>query len=202
MINQRLEKKLNHIYESWQEIIDNEVANLNSLFEFHEITETAETIYKNLDNKIDETLTELNLVENVPEIFFGHLREELNQFKVELKETFDSFCNQLNQQLVMFMLRHNETPDSPDLPDSSEEDFDDSDDEQQQGLSFQRIQKFNKFQADKSFVGDQCVICMGDIEIGRKMMRLDCDGQHTFCQVCIKGWFAGHNTCPICRHEF
>ena len=205
VINQRLEKKLKHILESWQETIDTEMAHLNSLFEFHEIRETAETNYKNLDNKIDKTLTELNLVENVPEIFFGHLREELNQFKVELKETFDSFCNQLNQQLVMFMLRHNETPDSPDLPDSpdsSEEDFDDSDDEQQQGLSLQSIQQFEQFIADESFVGDQCVICMGDIEIGRNMMRLDCDGQHTFCQVCIEGWFADHNTCPVCRHKF
>ena len=196
MINQRLEKKLNHIYESWQEIIDNEMANLNSLFEFHEITETAETNYKNLDNKIDETLTELNLVENVPEIFFGHLREELYQFKVELYEKFDSFSDQLAEQLLLVMLRHNETPDSP------EEDFDDSDDEQQRGLTLQRIQQFEQFQADESHVGDQCAICMEEINIGRNMMRLDCDGHHTFCQVCIKGWFAGHNTCPICRHEF
>ena len=43
---------------------------------------------------------------------------------------------------------------------------------------------------------------MEDIEIGRKMMRLNCDGQHTFCQVCIERWFADHNTCPNCRHVF
>ena len=71
-----------------------------------------------------------------------------------------------------------------------------------QGFTPQRIQQFEQFTADESFVGDQCVICMGDIEVGRNMMRLDCDGQHTFCQVCIEGWFAGHNTCPICRHKF
>ena len=35
------------------------------------------------------------------------------------------------------------------------------------------IQQFEKFTADESFVGDQCVICMEDIEIGRNMMRLD-----------------------------
>ena len=69
-------------------------------------------------------------------------------------------------------------------------------------LSLQRIQQFCQFTADESFLGDQCVICQGDIEIGRNMMRLDCDGQHTFCQVCIEGWFAEHKTCPICRHEF
>ena len=70
------------------------------------------------------------------------------------------------------------------------------------GLLPARIQKFGKFQADESFVGDQCAICIGEYEIGRNMMRLDCDGQHTFCQVCIEGWFAEHNTCPICRHIF
>ena len=65
-----------------------------------------------------------------------------------------------------------------------------------------RIQHFSKFSADESIVGDQCVICMGNVEIGRSMMRLNCDGQHTFCQICIEGWFADHNTCPICRQEF
>ena len=70
------------------------------------------------------------------------------------------------------------------------------------GLLPARIQQFEQFQADKSFVGHQCAICIGEYEIGRNMMRLDCDGQHTFCQVCIEGWFAEHNTCPICRHIF
>ena len=70
------------------------------------------------------------------------------------------------------------------------------------GLTPQRIQRFERFTAGESFVGDQCVICMEDIEIGRNMLRLDCDGQHTFCQVCIEKWFANHKTCPTCRHEF
>ena len=71
-----------------------------------------------------------------------------------------------------------------------------------QGLTPKRIQQFEQFTADKSFVGEQCVICMEEIEIGRNMMRLNCDGHHTFCQVCIERWFANHKTCPICRHEF
>ena len=70
------------------------------------------------------------------------------------------------------------------------------------GLLSERIQQFRQFQADESFVDNQCAICMEDVEIGTNMMRLDCDGQHTFCQVCIEGWFAEHNTCPICRHTF
>ena len=79
---------------------------------------------------------------------------------------------------------------------------DDETDEERQGLAPQKIQRFNQFTADMSIVSDQCAICMGDIETGRNMMRLDCDGEHTFCQVCIEGWFAEHNTCPICRHTF
>ena len=70
------------------------------------------------------------------------------------------------------------------------------------GLSPERIQNFAHFTADESHVGDQCSICMENFEIGRNMMRLDCDGKHAFCQVCIEGWFADHNTCPICRHTF
>ena len=70
------------------------------------------------------------------------------------------------------------------------------------GLFTERIQKFAQFTADESHVGDQCSICMENFEIGRNMMRLDCDGKHAFCQVCIKGWFVDHKTCPICRHKF
>ena len=68
------------------------------------------------------------------------------------------------------------------------------------GLTPETIQLFDHFSAEKSLVGEQCNICMEDIEVGRKMMRLDC--KHVFCQVCIERWFADHNTCPNCRHVF
>ena len=70
------------------------------------------------------------------------------------------------------------------------------------GLLPARIKVFTQFKADKSHVSDQCSICMEYFEIGRNMMRLDCDGKHVFCQVCIEGWFADHKTCPLCRHVF
>ena len=70
------------------------------------------------------------------------------------------------------------------------------------GLTPTKIQQFHQFLADETLVGDQCGVCLGDIEVGRRMMRLDCDGQHVFCQVCVEGWFADHNTCPNCRHIF
>ena len=73
---------------------------------------------------------------------------------------------------------------------------------QKNGLTPRRIRRFKLFTADESHVGDQCSICMEDFEIGRNMMRLDCDGKHAFCKDCIIRWLANHNTCPICRHKF
>ena len=72
----------------------------------------------------------------------------------------------------------------------------------EKGLTPKRIQKFQVFEADESLVGDRCAVCLGDIETGRKMMRLDCDGQHEFCQSCTEKWFADYKTCPCCRHSF
>ena len=74
--------------------------------------------------------------------------------------------------------------------------------DQQQGLNPRKIRSFKLFTADESHVGDQCSICMEDIDVGRRMRRLTCDGQHYFCKKCIEGWFAEHNTCPLCRHKF
>ena len=116
---------------------------------------------------------------------FKVLIEELEQIKVEFNVNFENFRDYVDRRHDEIFRRLLGT-----------------NDEEQQGLTAQRIQQFEQFQADESFVDDQCVICMGDIEIGRNMMRLDCDGQHTFCQVCIEGWFATKKTCPICRHVF
>ena len=70
------------------------------------------------------------------------------------------------------------------------------------GLTPERIQKFRKFEADVSLVGDQCAVCMDEFEVGREMMQLDCKGQHKFCQECVERWLANHNTCPVCREKF
>ena len=68
------------------------------------------------------------------------------------------------------------------------------------GLTKKRIKQFYHYIADESNVGDQCTICIQEFEVGRKMMRLDCN--HEFCNKCIEGWFANHKTCPNCRHAF
>ena len=74
--------------------------------------------------------------------------------------------------------------------------------QQQQGLTAARIQQFQQFPADELLAGDICSVCQYEIEVGSRMMRLDCDGQHVFCKDCVEGWFADHKTCPNCRHEF
>ena len=98
---------------------------------------------------------------------------EVEQFQVQLFEKFGKFCVFVNGIV-----------------------------NEKKRLGSRIIQQFERFTADESFVGDQCVICMEEIELGRNMMRLNCDGQHTFCQVCIERWFEGHKTCPTCRHAF
>ena len=68
------------------------------------------------------------------------------------------------------------------------------------GLSPERIQQFHQFKADDSHVGNQCQVCLEEVEVGRLMKQLDCGGRHSFCSGCIDQWFANHKTCPICRH--
>ena len=96
---------------------------------------------------------------------------EVEQFQVQLFEKFGKFCVFVNGIV-----------------------------NEKKRLGSRIIQQFERFTADESFVGDQCVICMEEIELGRNMMRLNCDGQH--CHVCIERWFKDHKTCPTCRHAF
>ena len=114
------------------------------------------------------------------------LNKEVKQFQVKLKENFEKFERYV--EVRKFLLFRAVTRDM-------------NIEHEQRCLAPQSLQH-EQFQADQSLAGEQCVICMEDIEIGRNMMRLDCDGQHTFCKVCIEGWFNDHKTCPICRHGF
>ena len=70
------------------------------------------------------------------------------------------------------------------------------------GLSPERIQQFYQYEAGESPVGDQCQVCLEEVEVGRLMKQLDCGGRHSFCSGCIDQWFADHKTCPIFRHVF
>ena len=70
------------------------------------------------------------------------------------------------------------------------------------GLSPERIQLFLQFEADESHVGDQCQVCLEEVEVGRLMKQLDCGGRHSFCSGCGNQRFANHKTSAICRHVF
>ena len=186
-----MKRELEHQYEIWQDIIESRAANLHS---WHELYVVAETNTKDFENKIKLARINLIIDDHVLGNSYKLLMDELNQFKVEMNQKLDNFWDQLCQQINEILQRPNMLQNLANLYNL--------DNEQQQGLSFERIQQFEEFQADESYVGDQCVICMGDIKIGRNMLRLDCDGQHTFCHFCIERWFADHNTCPVCRHKF
>ena len=70
------------------------------------------------------------------------------------------------------------------------------------GLTPSRISKFEHFSADESLVGERCLICMEDVEVGVQMVRLDCHVDHILCEKCAVRWFEEKNTCPTCRHSF
>ena len=126
--------------------------------------------------------------------------DEFQREKEQLKTLMEErkrFLDQLNQEYENFINYVEER-----IQETDDEMSDTDDEEMETGLCPQIVQKFKKFTADDSFVDEQCVICMEDVEIDRNMMRLNCDGQHTFCQVCIEKWFDNHKTCPTCRHEF
>ena len=70
------------------------------------------------------------------------------------------------------------------------------------GLTPGRIERFEHFRADESLVGEQCLVCMKDLENGTQMVRLDCHVNHYLCKMCANTWFKDNKTCPNCRHEF
>ena len=180
----KLKKNLDYRYQRWQEQIDRldliygdrtECFRIKALFD-HDTKFHRERLEVAL---LDSSELEVNKQE------LKLLIEELNQFQNELNLNFENIREYVDRRYDEITRR---------IPDTN--------DEERQGLPVQRIERFEKFQADESFVDDHCVICMADIEVGKNMMRLDCDGKHTFCQVCIEEWFATKKTCPICRHMF
>ena len=183
-LNLEFKSLLDDQYQQWQQKIDAQDFNFGD-------DNTARRVEQNFEDRIENhreslVLEKFSLPASVKQEI-NVLIDELEQFKEELEEKYVLFRRAYINWIRDYtnqLLEERRTR------------------QQLENLTPERIQQFNKFQADESFVGDQCVICMGDVEIGRNMMRLDCDGQHTFCQVCIEGWFADHNTCPICRHKF
>ena len=147
----------------------------------------------NLQNQNFESSTtkKLAIEEQIQKLnFIRILLISIRQAEFKLLTIYDKFCQKSNEtadrleNIFMNFLEQQENED------------------QQNGLTLRKIRSFKLFTTDESYVGDQCSICMEDIDVGRRMRRLTCDGQHYFCKECIEGWFAEHNTCPLCRHKF
>ena len=69
------------------------------------------------------------------------------------------------------------------------------------GLAVKRIEEFEQFSSKKS-TEVECSICLYKTKVGKKVLRVDCPGNHLFCKKCICSWFLDNKTCPICRHKF
>ena len=185
----RLKNDLNKQYREWQNKINNgRIGTIEDHRSSHEIKISFMERIENHRKCMENSLSALGNYES-KRLVLKLLIKEIDRSEAELHDKFLSFYI-LNDRMIF--ADHNGASDSDT----------EADEEKQQGLTPQRVQLIEQFTADESHVGDQCVICMEDVEIGRNMMRLDCDGQHTFCQVCIEGWFANKTTCPVCRHEF
>ena len=70
------------------------------------------------------------------------------------------------------------------------------------GLTRERIEKFEHFSADESLAGEECIVCLEDLEVGTEMVRLDCHVSHYLCETCTHAWFKEHKKCPTCNHVF
>ena len=180
----RLKRYLDYQYQEWQEQIDRLDLIQGDRTECRRIKALFDLDIKFHRDCLEVAILDFNQLE-VNKQEFKLLIEELNQFQNELNLNFENIREYVDRRYDEITRR---------IPGTN--------DEERQGLPVQRIERFEQFQADESFVDDHCVICMADIEVGKNMMRLDCDGKHTFCQVCIEEWFATKKTCPICRHMF
>ena len=134
----------------------------------------AREMHTNLINKKDSTL----IIQELEKVY-ENLTELVIKLRTETEDTLTDVANFLDENMLVV-----------------------EDNVQNQGLKPERIEKFESIEADNSFVGERCAICLNEIEVGRKMKRLDCDGQHSFCHECIENWFANNMTCPLCRHKF
>ena len=50
------------------------------------------------------------------------------------------------------------------------------------GLTAERIGRFEHFNADESLVGEDCIVCLDELQIGTEMVRLDCHVNHYLCK--------------------
>ena len=207
-----MEQELEENYAKWENDLDN-VARLDQARRFIDnfngkigpyLSIFRDENYK-LQKTIDDSQKNLIRLRNIPhtsEIDDARnikFKREIEEFE-NIEEKFLRDKKFLDRVRNRFYQKRNEIHFRADVVYHNYQIIHDND--RKRGLSPARIQTFQLFTADETHVGSQCSICQEDVDVGRRMRRLTCDGQHYFCQECIEGWFAEHNTCPLCRHKF
>ena len=209
------------MYQEWENLIQG-IRNVNDIDVFQRHFDQTDRLFDNKINKMKQCLTayEAQIDEEISEITerlkniqnrnfessrtkqlaveqqtqklnFIRIRAfHISQAAIKISTIYDKYCQKVNETVDRL---HNVFMNLPEQQQNEN---------QQKGLTPRRIRSFKLFTTDETHIGDQCSVCMEELDVGRRMRRLTCDGQHYFCQQCIEGWFADHNTCPLCRHKF
>ena len=125
------------------------------------------------------------------------LEEDKQEFKLLIEE-LEQIKNELNvnyEKIIKYIeIRPDETSRRiVERQQRTQQLFRGFNNDEEQGLTAQRILQFQQYVRRNRGLNNM---------LQENMMRLDCDGEHTFCQVCIERWFATNKTCPICGHMF
>ena len=105
-------------------------------------------------------------------VISGHRNDAIEQLQNEI-EDFEVLQN----ELVRLQAHINNTLQQFEIP---------------VGLTPARIGKFYHFKADKTFNGKRCICCMDDFQVGRMLVRLDCN--HVLCKICTDICFQNNKT--------
>jgi len=67
------------------------------------------------------------------------------------------------------------------------------------GLSVVTLEQTTDEQEWTEDQGEQCMVCLCDVEKGEVVRRLPCE--HMFHSACIREWLQRNACCPLCRHD-
>jgi len=67
------------------------------------------------------------------------------------------------------------------------------------GVSESVIRRLPRTKTGSADNNTDCLVCMEKFTAGGSAVKLPCN--HKFHEDCIKPWFAGNRTCPVCRYE-
>ena len=62
--------------------------------------------------------------------------------------------------------------------------------------------KSEKIKENDELIGNTCLICHENFQIGEFKRKLPPECNHTYHKKCIDKWLKKRSSCPICRNEF